>query len=199
MRRALKLARSAGECGEVPVGAVVVDSANNVLGAAANTRHATGDYAGHAEIIALNQAAKTLQNRVLEGCKLFITLEPCVMCAGAILASRVPQVIFAAWDHKAGAVPRVAFMICCERGCCRILFRKLSAAVFTAQNQSAYCTSFLLSGEIIRNDRGSLNRGLVVAEGDNRRCACGIVRIDIDVGRNKNVFCAGLEGGYAPL
>lgn len=107
MRRALKLARSAGECGEVPVGAVVVDSANNVLGAAANTRHATGDYAGHAEIIALNQAAKTLQNRVLEGCKLFITLEPCVMCAGAILASRVPQVIFAAWDHKAGAAGSV--------------------------------------------------------------------------------------------
>ncbi|RRD35712.1 nucleoside deaminase [Leucobacter sp. OH2974_COT-288] len=96
-----------GSASEVPVAAVVFDAAGEVIGVGTNTRATTGDYAGHAEIVALNAAALARQDRVLSDCTLAVTLEPCVMCAGAILASRVGKVVFGAWDDKAGAAGSV--------------------------------------------------------------------------------------------
>lgn len=107
MRLALAEARSAAAVGEVPVGALVVGPDGSVLAAARNTREQAHDPAGHAEIVALRSAASALGDRILMGCTLVVTLEPCVMCAGAILAARVPRVIFGAWDEKAGAAGSV--------------------------------------------------------------------------------------------
>ena len=107
MRLALAEARLAAAVGEVPVGALVVCPDGSVLAAAHNTREQAHDPAGHAEIVALRSAAGALGDRILAGCTLVVTLEPCVMCAGAILAARVPRVIFGAWDEKAGAAGSV--------------------------------------------------------------------------------------------
>lgn len=107
MDRALALAREAFDAGEVPVGALVVDVAGNVIGTGRNTREADHDPTGHAEVLAIREAAATLGDRVLTDCTLVVTLEPCVMCAGVILAARVPRVVFGAWDEKAGAVGSV--------------------------------------------------------------------------------------------
>lgn len=103
MRRALELAAEAGAAGDVPVGAVVTDAAGTVIGEGRNLREATGDPTAHAEIVALRQAAASLGSWNLEGCTLVVTLEPCVMCAGAVLQSRIPRLVFGAWDDKAGA------------------------------------------------------------------------------------------------
>ncbi|MDO4241165.1 MAG: nucleoside deaminase [Microbacteriaceae bacterium] len=93
--------------GDVPVGAVVVDAQGAIIARGFNTRQVTGDVAGHAEINALNEAGRVRGERVLSDCTLVVTLEPCAMCAGAILASRVGRVIFGAWDDKAGAAGSV--------------------------------------------------------------------------------------------
>jgi tRNA(adenine34) deaminase len=103
MRRALALADEASVAGEVPVGAVVVDAAGRVRGEGRNLREATHDPTAHAEVVALRQAAESLGTWHLAGCTLVVTLEPCVMCAGAVLQARVPRVVFGAWDAKAGA------------------------------------------------------------------------------------------------
>ncbi|MFB8388334.1 nucleoside deaminase [Microbacterium sp. NPDC055910] len=103
MRRALELAAEAGAAGDVPVGAVVTDAAGTVIGEGRNLREATGDPTAHAEIVALRHAAASLGSWNLEGCTLVVTLEPCVMCAGAVLQSRIPRLVFGAWDDKAGA------------------------------------------------------------------------------------------------
>lgn len=105
MRLALAAADQARERGEVPVGAVVLDATGGVLAVGANEREATGDVAAHAEIVAMRRAARKLGDGWrLAGCTLVVTLEPCVMCAGAIVASRVERVVFGAFDPKAGAV-----------------------------------------------------------------------------------------------
>ncbi|WP_417510232.1 tRNA adenosine(34) deaminase TadA [Microbacterium sp.] len=103
MRRALALAAEAAAAGEVPVGAVVLDSAGRIIGEGRNTREETHDPTGHAEVVALRQAAASIGSWNLEGHTLVVTLEPCVMCAGAILQARVGRVVFGAWDEKAGA------------------------------------------------------------------------------------------------
>lgn len=103
MRLALEEARRAYEEGEVPVGAVVVFS-GRVLAAAHNTREGCLDISGHAEINAMRQAEKALGRWTLEGCTLYVTLEPCVMCAGAIRQSRLSSVVYGAADEKEGAV-----------------------------------------------------------------------------------------------
>ena len=103
MGKALFLANRARETGDVPVGAVVVDADGHIIGRWWNCREAHHDPTGHAEIVALREAARALGTWRLTGCTLIVTLEPCTMCAGAILASRVDRVVFGAWDPKAGA------------------------------------------------------------------------------------------------
>jgi tRNA(adenine34) deaminase len=102
MRLALDLAARAGDAGEVPVGAVVV-SGGEVIARGANGREATRDPTAHAEVIALREAAKVTGSWRLLGTTLYVTLEPCPMCAGALVASRVSRVVFAAPDPKAGS------------------------------------------------------------------------------------------------
>jgi tRNA(adenine34) deaminase len=104
MRQALDLARAAASEGDVPVGAVVVDPNGVIIGVGRNTRERDGDPTGHAEIVAIREAAQARGEWRLEGCTLVVTLEPCTMCAGAIVSSRVARLVFGAFDDKAGAV-----------------------------------------------------------------------------------------------
>lgn len=103
MRRALALATQAGADGDVPVGAVVTDAAGRVIGEGRNLRELTHDPTAHAEVVAMRQAAASLGSWYLAECSLVVTLEPCIMCAGAVLQARVPRLVFGAWDDKAGA------------------------------------------------------------------------------------------------
>jgi tRNA(adenine34) deaminase len=103
MADALEGARQALQSGDVPVGAVVLDSDGNTIGRGFNTRERDADPTGHAEINALREAAQTLGNSRLDGCTIVVTLEPCVMCAGAIAQSGVSRVVYGAADAKAGA------------------------------------------------------------------------------------------------
>jgi tRNA(adenine34) deaminase len=104
MRLALEEAALALPTGDVPVGAVVVDAEGSVVGRGHNEREARGDPAGHAELVAMRQAAAALGQWRLEGCTLVVTLEPCTMCAGALVLARVDRLVYAAVDAKAGAV-----------------------------------------------------------------------------------------------
>ncbi|WP_417540956.1 tRNA adenosine(34) deaminase TadA [Microbacterium maritypicum] len=103
MARALVLAAEAAAASEIPVGAVVLDSYGRIIAEGRNTREETHDPTGHAEIEALRRAAAVVGSWNLEGHTLVVTLEPCVMCAGAILQARIGRVVFGAWDDKAGA------------------------------------------------------------------------------------------------
>ncbi len=105
MGRALEMARSCAPSGDVPVGCVVVrrrDDREDLLAAAGNRREALGDPTAHAEILALRAAAEAAGAWRLDGCELYVTLEPCAMCAGAIVLARVDRVVFGATDPKAG-------------------------------------------------------------------------------------------------
>lgn len=104
MRLALAEARAALATDDVPVGAVVLSPDGEVLGAGRNLREAAHDPTGHAEVVALRAAAARLGRWRLEGCTLVVTLEPCTMCAGAVVLSRVARLVFGAYDAKAGAV-----------------------------------------------------------------------------------------------
>jgi len=104
MRTALAEARAALDTGDVPIGAVVLDPSGAVIGRGRNVREGEADPTGHAEIVALRAAARSLGEWRLEGCTLVVTLEPCTMCAGAAVLSRVERVVFGAYDAKAGAV-----------------------------------------------------------------------------------------------
>src|SRR5438046_1813687 len=103
MRLALDQAQAALAADEVPVGAVIVRG-ERVIAAAHNQRETLRDPTAHAEMIAITQAAEALASWRLEGCTLYVTLEPCPMCAGAILQARIPRVVYGAIDPKAGAV-----------------------------------------------------------------------------------------------
>ena len=107
MSSALVTAADALKNGDVPVGAIVLDSVGNVIGTGANRREIDNDPSAHAEVVAMREAAKKLNNWRLDGCTIVVTLEPCAMCAGAIAQSRVKTLIFGAWDEKAGAVGSV--------------------------------------------------------------------------------------------
>ncbi|MCI1749254.1 MAG: nucleoside deaminase [Acidipropionibacterium sp.] len=120
MRQALEFAAQAPAWGDVPIGAVLLAPDGSVLSQAANEREATGDPTAHAEILAIRRGAQRLQEDTAEGgrsvdggvaggwrlerCTLVVTLEPCTMCAGAIVAARIGRVVFGAFDPKAGAV-----------------------------------------------------------------------------------------------
>ena len=103
MKRALELASKAKSEGEVPVGAVVVFE-NRIIGEGYNRREATNSPISHAEIEAIQLASKTLNSWRLEDCDLYVTLEPCIMCSGAIVQSRIKRLFFGSRDPKAGAV-----------------------------------------------------------------------------------------------
>jgi tRNA(adenine34) deaminase len=104
MRAALDEARDALESGDVPIGAVVLDPDGTVIGRGHNVRERDGDPTGHAEVVAIRAAAGVLGQWRLTGCTLVVTLEPCTMCAGAIVLARLDRLVFAAYDDKAGAV-----------------------------------------------------------------------------------------------
>lgn len=110
MRHALLLAHRAQAAGEVPVGAVLVHE-GRILGEGSNRPIATHDPSAHAEMIAMRAAAAALGNYRLPGATLYVTLEPCAMCAGAIIHARVARLVFGAWDPKAGAVSSVYDLI----------------------------------------------------------------------------------------
>jgi tRNA(adenine34) deaminase len=107
MGLALEQAAIAMATGDVPVGAVVLSADGQVLGAAGNRREADADPTAHAEVLALRAAARSRGEWRLDGCTLVVTLEPCVMCAGATVLSRVDRLVIGAWDPKAGAAGSV--------------------------------------------------------------------------------------------
>ncbi|MGL4513782.1 MAG: tRNA adenosine(34) deaminase TadA [Lacipirellulaceae bacterium] len=114
LRLALDEARAAALEGEVPVGAVIVRD-GRVIAAAHNQRETLRDPTAHAEMIAITQAAASLGAWRLEGCTLYVTLEPCPMCAGAIVQARVPRVVYGAADPKGGAVDTLYRLLADER------------------------------------------------------------------------------------
>jgi tRNA(adenine34) deaminase len=101
MQQALAEAALSGT--DVPVGALIIDAEGKVLAKAHNNREVTHDPTGHAEIIAIREATAAIKDWRLTGCTLVVTLEPCVMCAGAIVSARIPKVVFGAWDERVGA------------------------------------------------------------------------------------------------
>jgi tRNA(adenine34) deaminase len=103
MRAALAAAELARSAGDVPVGAVLLDPDGAVLSVGRNRREEDRDPTAHAEVVAIRAAAGIRGDWHLDDCTLVVTLEPCVLCAGAILAARIPRVVFGAWDEKAGA------------------------------------------------------------------------------------------------
>lgn len=108
MQRALDLARLAGAAGEVPVGAIVTDRTGAAIAAAGNRREREGDPTAHAELLALRAAGRQQQNWHLHDCTLYVTLEPCPMCAGAIVQARLGLLVYGADDPKTGAIRTVA-------------------------------------------------------------------------------------------
>lgn len=107
MEKALALARRAAENGEVPVGAIVVDKSGEIIGEAYNRREELQSPTAHAELLAIEQAAKRLKSRRLSECTLYVTLEPCPMCAGAIMNAQLRRLVYGAFDEKNGACASV--------------------------------------------------------------------------------------------
>ena len=104
MQAALTLAKVAADKGDVPVGAIVVNDSGQIVGTGQNLREQSNDPTDHAEILAIRNAAQKIGSWRLDDLTLVVTLEPCVMCAGAILQSRIKRLVFGAFDEKAGAV-----------------------------------------------------------------------------------------------
>ena len=140
MQEALLLAKEAAECGEVPVGAVIVKN-GEIIAKGRNMREQKQNALSHAEIEAINNACKTLGSWRLDDCELYVTLEPCPMCAGAIINSRISTLIFGAYDAKMGSIDSIVNLCdypynhkvevyggICEDECLKILkdfFKKL--------------------------------------------------------------------------
>lgn len=111
MRRALELASAAAEQGEVPVGAVIVDPGGAIVAEAHNRTRDLADPTAHAEVLALREAGRLLGDWRLEGHRMYVTLEPCAMCAGALVLGRLEEVVFAAPDPKAGMCGSLANLV----------------------------------------------------------------------------------------
>lgn len=126
------------EHGDVPVGAVVLDPSGAVIATGVNQRELSHDPTAHAEVVAIREAAKKLDNWRLDGCTLVVTLEPCAMCAGAILQSRLSRLVFGAWDEKAGAAGSVVDLIRDPRALTKV---EVTSGVF-AERSSALLKEF---------------------------------------------------------
>ena len=111
MQAALTLAKVAADKGDVPVGAIVVNDSGQIMGTGQNLREQSNDPIDHAEILAIRNVAQKIGSWRLDDLTLVVTLEPCVMCAGAILQSRIKRLVFGAFDEKAGALGSVADVI----------------------------------------------------------------------------------------
>jgi tRNA(adenine34) deaminase len=144
MREALVLAREAGERGEVPVGAVAVLE-DRIVGRGANARESARDPTAHAELLAIQDAARTLGRWRLTGVTLYVTLEPCAMCAGAMVLARIDRLVYGASDPKAGAAgslmdltsdPRLNHRFPVERGVLADESGELLKAFFRARRGS---------------------------------------------------------------
>jgi tRNA(adenine34) deaminase len=107
LQRALEVAWMAGEAGEVPIGTIIVDRAGNSLAIASNRKERDRDPTSHAEILAIRAATKVLGNCYLDNCTLYVTLEPCAMCAGAIIHARIGLLVYGADDPKTGCIRTV--------------------------------------------------------------------------------------------
>ncbi|MBP3653815.1 MAG: tRNA adenosine(34) deaminase TadA [Oscillospiraceae bacterium] len=103
MAQALVLAEEAAAAGEVPVGCVITDREGNIIASGRNRREEDTDACAHAELLAIRQACKHMNDWRLEGCTLYVTLEPCPMCAGAIINSRIPTIVYGAKDELTGS------------------------------------------------------------------------------------------------
>ena len=103
MREALRLAEEAAEAKEVPIGCIIADEAGLVIGRGRNYREEHGDATAHAEIVAIREACRARKSWHLDGCTLYVTAEPCPMCAGAILNARIPTVVYGAREEKTGS------------------------------------------------------------------------------------------------
>ena len=108
MQKALALAQKAAGLGEIPVGAIVVDKDGEIIAEAFNERETLQSPTAHAEVLAIERAAKVLQNRRLSECTLYVTLEPCPMCAGAVINAQIKRLVYGAFDDKNGACASVA-------------------------------------------------------------------------------------------
>ena len=108
MNLALEMAKEAGESGEVPVGAILVDPAGNLIAKASNRKQRDRDPTAHAEILAIRSATAAIDAKYLENCTIYVTLEPCPMCAGAIVQARIGLLVYGADDPKTGAIRTVA-------------------------------------------------------------------------------------------
>jgi tRNA(adenine34) deaminase len=137
MRRALDEAKRAGERGEVPIGAVIVQE-GEVISAAGNEREGTSDPTAHAEMLAMREAARTLGGWRIPEAVLYVTLEPCAMCAGAIVLARIPRVVYGAPDPKAGAAGSVLDIL----GERRLNHRPQVEAGLLAEESAALLESF---------------------------------------------------------
>ncbi len=161
MGRALELAREAASLGEVPVGAVVVRE-GKVLAQAFNLRETLHDPTAHAERVAITMAGRALESWRLDGCTLYVTLEPCAMCAGAIVLSRIPRLVYGAADPKAGA--------------CRSLYRLVSdrrlnhRAEITAGVLELECREIL---SLFFQDRRAFSKLEHIDPGDPEGCLSG--------------------------
>ncbi len=138
MRQALAQAAEAAAGGDVPIGAVVVDATGRLVAAAGNRRERDQDPTAHAEMLALRQAARQLGSWRLAGCTLYVTIEPCPMCAAACVLSRVSQVVFGAFDPKLGFVGSLANLLEDPRLNHRVAWR----AGLLAEEASALLTQF---------------------------------------------------------
>jgi len=107
MKQALEIAQTAGECGEVPVGAIIVDKIGNLLAASGNCKEREQDPTAHAEIVTIRQACQKIGSWRLDDCTLYVTLEPCPMCAGAIIQARIKQLVYGVDDPKTGSIRTV--------------------------------------------------------------------------------------------
>ncbi len=146
MHRALDQARAAQAAGEVPVGAVVVDVTGEIVGSGFNAPVGGHDPSAHAEIRALRDAAKRLANYRLDGCTLFVTLEPCMMCAGAIIHARLARVVYGAAEPRTGMVesranlfaqPWFNHRVTVEGGLLAVQARRLLQAFFAERREGA--------------------------------------------------------------
>ncbi len=141
MGLALEQAAAASTSGDVPVGAVVVDADGRVIGTGVNRREADGDPTAHAEVLALRSAAAALGEWRLSGCTLVVTLEPCAMCAGALVLARVSRLVLGAWDPKAGAVGSVWDLVRDRRLNHRVEVRRAASALSECSRAAASISS----------------------------------------------------------